>query len=152
MIRSLPRTSSGLRPAPKAAKGRFFLGLRALVAALIAVLQLTSALHFTLVPHTFSAALGGVVHVHGGSSEARASSSRPRSHGPHAPVIVADALSCAVDRCPFADAPHGLPQLAAAMVSGRAQFGAPGLLTEQEARSANARRVFSSAPKTSPPV
>ena len=149
MIRSLLRTSSVSRPAAKAAKGRVFLGLRALVAAAIAVLQLASALHFTLVPHTFSAALGGVVHVHGISSKAR---SAPRPHTLHAPAIVADALSCAVDRCPFADAPHGSPPLVAATVSGVAEFGAPGLLTEQEARSANARRVFSSAPKTSPPV
>jgi hypothetical protein len=150
MIRSLPAFRPSIRHAPKVARGRAFLSLRALVAFLVALLQLTSALHFTLVPHTFSAALGGVVHVHG-DSPARAEPRLFTRHA-HSPTLVAAALSCVTDLCPFADAPHGSVPCAAATVSGTAAFGAPSLLGEAEARSPNTRRVFLSAPKTSPPV
>jgi hypothetical protein len=120
-----------------------------LIACSLMLLQLSSALHFTLVPHTFSAALGGVVHVHG-PSRARAAPRAARA--PHSQTLVADALSCAVDVCPFADAPHGsLPFLAQA-ASHAATFGAAALLNETEPRSETARRVFLSAPKTSPPI
>jgi hypothetical protein len=139
-----------MRPATKAARARAFLGLRALVALLIALLQLTTALHFTLVPHTFSAALGGVVHVHG---KAGLRTELPAAtRGGRSQALVADALSCALDVCPFADAAHGSLPCAAATVSGAVAFGAPGLLSEAAARSPRTRRVFLSAPKTSPPV
>jgi len=124
--------------------------LQALIAFSLVLLQLSCALHFTLVPHTFSAALGGVVHVHG-SSRARVAP-RGVARAPHSPALVADALSCAVDVCPFADAPHGsLPFLAQA-ASHAATFGATSLLSETEPRAETARRVFLSAPKTSPPI
>jgi hypothetical protein len=150
MIRSLPALRFDRRPTKKAAQSRIFLGLRAFVALSIAVLQLASALHFTLVPHTFSAALGGVVHVHGSSESPVAPQTLGRSSRTQA--LVADALSCVVDLCPFADAPHNSWPCAAATVSGAAAFGSVGQLSEAEARSPSARRVFLSAPKTSPPV
>ncbi len=150
MIRSHSTRRPSPRLAPKWVSARAMLGLRAVVALLITLLQLASALHFTLVPHTFSAALGGVVHVHA-ESGARAAP-RVAKHNARSPEIVADALSCLVDICPFADAPHGSLPCGAATVSGAAEFGAPGLLSEADARAANARRVFPSAPKTSPPV
>lgn len=120
-------------------------------ALLIALLQLSSALHFTLVPHTFSAALGGIVHVHA-ESLAPTDGARAPGHGTKSPSFVADALSCVVDLCPFVDAPHASPPNLAASISGAATFGRTSSLTEAEARSPNARRVFLSAPKTSPPV
>ena len=133
MIRSLP----ALRP------------LRALVAFLIALLQLASALHFTLVPHTFSAALGGVVHVH----EDSGARLQPRALARHAQSqLDPGAPACAQELCPFADAPHSSLPSVAATVCGTARFGAPGLLGEADARSADTGRVFASAPKTSPPV
>jgi hypothetical protein len=147
-------TPPAFRPAPRptkrGAKRRIFLGLRALLAFLVALLQLTSALHFTLVPHTFSLALGGVVHEHGDAGTS-AQRSAPTLHG-HAQTLVAGASSCALDRCPFADAPHGSPPFLASTVSGVARFGAPALLAAAEARSPSARRVFLSAPQTSPPI
>jgi hypothetical protein len=149
MTRSPASGRSG-RPARKAGKVRVFLSWRALVATFVALLQLASALHFTLVPHSFSAALGGIVHVHGGS-DARAEP-RALTRAARSPAFVADAQSCAVDLCPFADAPHGSLPSVAARVSGSAAFGAACLLSEADARSPHARRVFSSAPKTSPPV
>jgi hypothetical protein len=150
MTRSLPALQSSARAVQTAAKGRVFLGLRALVALLLTLLQLASALHFTLVPHTFSAALGGVVHVH--SEPGVSAQPRVTSRTVHSQALVADALSCAVDLCPFADAPHGSLPYVVAEISGVAAFGAPSLLGAAEARSPNARRVFLSAPKTSPPV
>ena len=150
MIRPLTAPRSTAR---KPAKAHVFLGLRALVAFLVASLQLSSALHFTLVPHTFSAALGGVVHVHGVGTRGRARAEPPAiARAAQPTVITTDALSCAVDRCPFADAPHASPACLAARVSGVAAFGAPALLNEAVARSPNTGRVFPSAPKTSPPV
>ena len=149
MTRPQPAFRSGSRSAQKAAKRGIFLELRTLCALLIALLQLSSALHFTLVPHTFSAALGGIVHVH---AESIAHADGARSHSAKSQSLVADALSCAVDLCPFVDAPHASPPHLAASLSGAATFGATSLLSEAEARSPNARRVFLSAPKTSPPV
>ena len=151
MIRSLPATQPGTRPALKAAKSRVFLGLRALVAFVLTALQLLSALHFTLVPHTFSAALGGVVHMHGASPAVR---TEPRTRTPNVrtETIAPDSLSCAVDLCPYADAPHGSLPGVEATVSGVVVFGTPRLLSEAPARSARTWRVFSNAPKTSPPV
>jgi hypothetical protein len=150
MTRSLPALESDARAVRTAAKRRVFLALRALVALLLTLLQLTSALHFTLVPHTFSAALGGVVHVHG-ELGVRAEP-RAVTRGGHSPALVAGEPSCAVELCPFADATHGSLPDVGAEVSGVAAFGAPSLLGEADARSPDARRVFPSAPKTSPPV
>lgn len=124
-----------------------FFGFRALVAFAVALLQLVSVLHFTLVPHTFSAALGGVVHVHGG---ARASAEPKRA--PRTPAIAQSSVSCAVDVCPYADAPGGSLPCDPPSVSGAVAFGEARLLAKAEARSASTRRVFLSAPKTSPPA
>jgi hypothetical protein len=149
----MTRAPLALRPSPRAAKRaaktRVFVGLRALVAFAVTLLQLASALHFTLVPHSFSAALGGVVHVHGASQ----SRTEPRlGHNQRSQAFVSDALSCAVDVCPFADAPHGSLPFAPSAVSGTATFGAATLLTETEPQHGAAWRVFLTAPKTSPPV
>jgi hypothetical protein len=131
--------------------------LRALVAWLVTLLQVAGALHFSLVPHTFSAALGGVVHlhVHGGSS-AEASprlsdraASRPGSPGAS---LVADALSCTADLCPAADVPPCSLLASASLATGWVSFGEARLLGERAARSPESQRVFLSAPKTSPPV
>jgi hypothetical protein len=149
MIRSLPAFKPAPLRAKRAAKRRGFWGLRALVAFLIALLQLASALHFTLVPHTFSAALGGVVHVHDGAA-ARFQPGAPARNT--RAEMVSGAPTCSMELCPFADAPHGTLQVGMATLSGLARFGSSGMLTEGDAREASSRHVLSSAPKTSPPV
>ena len=135
------------RPNRRRRSARGFLGLRALIACLIALLQLTSVLHFTLVPHTFSAALGGVVHVHGG----KAASAEPQRVA-HTPAALPSTASCAVDVCPYADAPSSSLPCEPAELSGLVSFGEARLLAKAEARAERARLLFPSAPKTSPPV
>ncbi len=124
-----------------------FLGFRALLAFLVTALQLVSALHFTLVPHTFSAALGGVVHVH---ADPVASTEVKRV--PRAPAIGQVSLSCAIDVCPYADAPSSSLPFEPPAAIGSVAFGEARLLAKAEARAASATRIFLSAPKTSPPV
>jgi hypothetical protein len=124
--------------------------LLALVVWLVALLQLVSALHFVLVPHTFSAAHGGIVHVHSASrptAEPRASVQAPR-----VVALIADAATCSADLCPTADVPPSSLLHSAANATGWAAYGGARLLCERAARSAESQRVFLSAPKTSPPV
>ena len=129
--------------------------LRAIVAWLVTLLQVVGALHFALVPHTFSAALGGVVHVHGRSNaEARSSlagrgASQP---GSGSASLVVGALSCTADLCPAADVPPCSLFAGAPLATGWVSFGEARLLGERAARSPESQRVFFSAPKTSPPV
>jgi hypothetical protein len=121
--------------------------LPAFVAWLVTLLQVVSALHFALVPHTFSAALGGVAHVHG-EGRARA---QPRGEG-RAAALVSDAASCTVDSCSVANAPAGSVLPRAAMATGSVSFGDVSPLGAPSARVAASQRIFLSAPKTSPPV
>ncbi|MEP7049433.1 MAG: hypothetical protein ABJB12_03730 [Pseudomonadota bacterium] len=122
--------------------------LPAFVAWLVALLQVIGALHFALIPHTFSAALGGVAHLH---AERRSSEWSHRRAHERTAALVNDAASCSADSCPVADAPAGsiLPRAAAA--TGCVSFGGVRLLSPSAAESAVNRRIFLSAPKTSPP-
>jgi hypothetical protein len=130
--------------------------LRAFVAWLVTLLQVAGALHFVLVPHTFSAALGGIVHVHGVSgAEARArrtDAGESPSSGSRSASLVADALSCTADLCPAADVPPSSLLRSASVATGWVAFGEVCLLAERAARSPESQRIFLSAPKTSPPV
>jgi hypothetical protein len=128
--------------------------LRALVAWLVTLLQVAGALHFALVPHTFSAALGGVVHLHAGSSAEASPRLSDRGAHPGSPgaSLVADALSCTADLCPAADVPPCSLLASASLATGWVSFGEVRLLGERAARSPESQRVFFSAPKTSPPV
>src|SRR4051812_6395185 len=83
--------------------------LRALVALVVTLLQVISALHFSLVQHTYSAALGGVVHVHP-ASLTRSEAARPdaQSREPRAPSVTGSTLSCLTDRCVAANAPQSV--------------------------------------------
>jgi hypothetical protein len=129
--------------------------LRAFVAWLVTLLQVVGALHFALVPHTFSAALGGVVHVHGGSSaeaHSRLAGRAASQPGSSSASLVADTLSCTADLCPAADVPPCSLLASAAHASGWVSFGEARLLGKRAARSPESQRVFFSAPKTSPPV
>jgi hypothetical protein len=123
--------------------------LGACIALVVTLLNLVGALHFALVPHGYSAVLGGIVHLHPAS---------PRAHGQTPrraaamPALSADSLSCVSDRCPAADAPHGSVAQVELLAAGLVAFGDVRLLAEPGARSPAARRVFLSAPKTSPPA
>jgi len=135
------------KPNRRTRAARGVLGLYTLVGFLVTWLQLVSALHFTLVPHTFSAALGGVVHMH---AEARAKEAPRRAS--RTPVARASTLACSVDVCPYANAPSSSPPCDPPEPSGAVTFGEARLLAKAEARAADTRRVFLSAPKTSPPA
>jgi hypothetical protein len=123
--------------------------LGACIALLVTLLNLVGALHFALIPHGYSAVLGGVVHLHPASQQA------PRQilrRAAATPALSADSVSCVGDRCPAADAPHGSVAQVELLMTGSVAFGDVRLLAEPSARSPGSRRVFLSAPKTSPPV
>src|SRR6185369_14828530 len=110
--------------------------LQAALGLLVIVLQVLSALHFTLVRHGFSAALGGVVHVHASTRAA----------------LVSDTPACSAELCPDGNAPQSAAPHFELLAAGSAAFGEARLLSECAACTSESRRVFLSAPKTSPPV
>lgn len=130
--------------------GPNYQSLRALFGLAVIVLQVLGALHFALVRHGYSAALGGVVHVH---ASARAEQGpRTKSVAPRTTALAADAPSCAADLCPDANAPHGSAPRFELVATGVVDFGEARLLCKRAACSTESQRVFLSAPKTSPPA
>jgi hypothetical protein len=123
--------------------------LPALLGLVVIVLQIVGALHFTLVRHGYSAALGGVVHVH---TSARADKTRLEAAPVGTPALVSNVRACAVELCPDANAPQGATQHFELAATGFVAFGQVCLLGESAACSSEALRIFLSAPKTSPPV
>ena len=126
--------------------------LRAFVALAVTLLQLLGALHFSLVQHSYSAALGGVVHVHTAPLARAQAEAAPRLRGAGAPTVTSGSPACSADRCAAADAPHSAPPEFAAWDAGAVRFGDARLLRERAARSFALRVVLLGAPKTSPPV
>ena len=118
----------------------------AFVALAVALLQLVGALHYSLVQHGYSAALGGVVHLH-----ARAAA-KSRARVAQVALVSAEAPACGAELCSVASAPQSPALYFEAAVAGHVSFGQARLLGRALARSAGARRVILSAPKTSPPV
>ena len=123
--------------------------LQALLGLVVIVLQVVGALHFSLVRHGYSAASGGIVHVHASSRAERAPSSKLA--GSRAMTLAAEAPSCGTEPCQVANAPHGSAPRVELLAAGMVAFGEAKLLCERSACSSESRRVFSSAPKTSPP-
>ena len=123
-----------------------FSSVRACVAWFVTLLQVVGALHFALVPHGYSAALGGVVHVHSVSASA------VRRVAERGPALRAATATCISERCPVADAPQSSPPCFDLQATGSVEFGEARLLGERAARVPESLRLFLSAPKTSPPV
>ncbi len=123
--------------------------LRALLGLVVIALQVLGALHFSLVRHGYSAALGGVVHVH---SAARAEKPQAKSTGQRAIALSAETPACGSELCPVGNAPAGFAPRIQLLVAGAIAFGEARLLRERTASISASRRLFSSAPKTSPPV
>jgi len=124
--------------------------LRAIVGLAVIVLQVVGALHFTLVRHGYSSVLGGVVHVH---ASARAEQkARVKLSAPKAVALVADVTDCAAELCPEGNAPPAFAPHIEPLATGWVAFGEVRLLNERSASTSDSRRVFLSAPKTSPPV
>jgi hypothetical protein len=124
----------------------------ALVALCLVLLELVTALHFTLVPHNFSAGLSGFVHVHAAQRAAQSRFAELEHRSLPAPELVSGGASCASDSCPIGFAGHHSVLLTASTASA---------LLVTAARAAPARTghylparssVLLSAPKTSPPV
>jgi len=124
--------------------------LRAWLGLSVIVLQVVGALHFTLVRHGYSAALGGVVHVHGAAQagQARHATSLNR----RTTAATSDVPPCAAERCPDANAPPSFAPRIELFAAGVIAFGEARLLSERATCSSESSRVFLSAPKTSPPV
>jgi hypothetical protein len=124
--------------------------LQAALGLAVIVLQVLSALHFTLVRHGYSSALGGVVHVH--ASTRAAQKATPKFTPTGTVSLVADTPACSAELCPDGNAPQGAAPHFELLPAGTVAFGQARLLTEPAALTTESRRVFLSAPKTSPPV
>ena len=124
--------------------------LQALLGLVVIVLQVLSALHFTLVRHGYSAALGGVVHVHAASRATQKAA--PRIAQPQTVALVADVPACSAELCPDSNAPPSAAPHFEPLATGSVCFGEVRLLSERAACSSESLRLFLSAPKTSPPV
>ncbi len=129
-----------------------FKSLYAFVAVAVALLQLAGALHYSLVQHGYSAALGGVVHLHASSRAEKPQARVTRVTAPGVALVSAEAPACGTELCSVASAPQSPALYFEPTVVGHVSFGEARLLGRALARSAEARRVFLSAPKTSPPV
>ncbi|HKO47483.1 MAG TPA: hypothetical protein VJV79_07160 [Polyangiaceae bacterium] len=124
--------------------------LRALFGLAVIALQLLGALHFTLVRHGYSAAMGGVVHVHAFSRGEHRLQAKRVAAG--TTTLTADTPSCSAELCPVGNAPHGSAPRFEPRATGVIAFGEARLLCKRAACSSASQRVFLSAPKTSPPV
>ena len=124
--------------------------LRALLGLAVIVLQLVGALHFSLVRHGYSAALGGIVHLHAVSR----SEHRPQAKdtAPRTTALTADVPACGAELCPVGDAPSGSAPRFEPLAGGVIAFGEVRLLGKRAECSSESSRVFLSAPKTSPPA
>ena len=123
--------------------------MRVFLALLLTSLQVIGALHFSLVRHSYSAALGGVVHVH---ASAHAEAKPAKVRGSQAPTATSDTPSCSADLCAAANVPHSVAPQFESRDAGAVAFGAARLLSERAACVAAPSRVLLGAPKTSPPV
>ncbi|HTA90698.1 MAG TPA: hypothetical protein VK745_14005 [Polyangiaceae bacterium] len=127
-----------------------------LLALCLVALQLVTALHFALVPHSFSAGLNGFVHVHGARAQASQADSRLEltRRASAAPALVASGASCSSESCPIGFAGQHALLLADSGPVSLLAFG----LDRHSLRNPSAKyfaarnRVLLGAPKTSPPV
>ncbi|MEI9938246.1 MAG: hypothetical protein WDO69_13580 [Pseudomonadota bacterium] len=124
--------------------------LRAFLGLAVIVLQMVGALHFSLVRHGYSAAMGGVVHLHPAARVAPRQ--QAKGAAPRTTTLTADAPSCGAELCPVGNAPHSSAPRIALLAAGVIAFGEARLLSERATCSSESRRLFLSAPKTSPPV
>ena len=124
--------------------------LRAFLALAVTLLQVLGALHFSLVKHSYSAALGGVVHLHATSRAERAPNTR--SHGEPKPALSSGVPSCVADLCQAANAPQSSAPQFESLSAGAALFGEVRLLSERAPQTRATLLRLLSAPKTSPPV
>ena len=123
--------------------------LQALLGLVVIVLQVLGALHFSLVRHGYSAASGGIVHVHSSSRAEHAPGSKLAAS--RVMTLAAEVPSCGTELCQAANAPQGSAPRVELLAAGMVAFGEVKLLCEPSVCSRESRRVFSSAPKTSPP-
>src|SRR3954464_12926024 len=107
--------------------------LRACLGLWLVVLPVVSALHFTLGRHGYSAALGGVVHVH---ASARAEPGpRPKVAAPRATALSTDLPSCGAELCPVGNAPVTPAPRIELLLAGLVAFGEARLLSERATRA-----------------
>jgi hypothetical protein len=127
--------------------------LASVVALCLVLLQLVTALHFTLIPHGFGAGLGGLVHLHRALAGQRehAAKSGASQQTPHRHTLVSGIAACAPEACPLGfSGPASTPVRPSQLCS---------LIWLPAAREQGSRnlvvfdrdRALLSAPKTSPP-
>ena len=129
-----------------------FRSLRAFVALLVMSLQLLGALHFSLVKHSYSAALGGVVHVHAPSRVEQTPNLRIERERWRTTTLTNAAPSCIADLCQAANAPQSSAPQFEPLAAGSILFGDVRLLSERSRRTSESLLRLLSAPKTSPPA
>lgn len=143
-----PAASSPRASLSRAALGRACRSWLSFVALCSVLLQLCSALHFSLVSHRFNADSGSFVHEHARLAQRVVGASRPLGDQP---AVGRGSAACAPEVCPVGFAGPVSALLASA---GLAQLiSLPVVTAPTLARHpvVNRARCLLSAPKTSPP-
>jgi len=125
-----------------------------ILALCLVLLQLVTALHFSLVPHGFGAGSGGLVHLH------RARSAEPRrtvedaatQRAPVRPTLVAGSAACAPDECSLGFSGHTFRTPSPSRLSSLIWLPKAGQLSARADIVRGRNRALLSAPKTSPPL
>jgi hypothetical protein len=137
------------RPRTAFASARSTRAWLAFVASCAVLLQLCSALHFSLVSHRFNADLGSFVHEHVLQQQKRAVAA-PEAP-PEQPSFVRGTAACAPDVCPVGFAGTATVLLAAASLSQLLELPPVTVAFHSRHAGVNRARCLLSAPKTSPP-
>ncbi|MES1176910.1 MAG: hypothetical protein ABUL62_21490 [Myxococcales bacterium] len=119
--------------------------LPGLVALGLVLLQLATALHFALIPHSFNAGLSGFEHVH------RVLVNRAIEREPDRPSLVTGAPSCAPDTCPIGFAGPVSVLLAPAAATARIALPIVNAALTHAPSARSRAQLLLAAPKTSPP-
>lgn len=124
---------------------------RALVALCVVLLQLVTALHFSLIPHGFNAGLSGFVHVHAVPA-AFAHELGPERRAASRPAVTVGSVSCTKDSCPLGFAGPSSVLLGSSQATGLVGLALAALRAPESRYFKERSRVLLAAPKTSPPA
>jgi hypothetical protein len=120
----------------------------------LVLLQLVSALHFSLVPHRFGSGLRGLVHFHRAQAAEPgvARASRATQPARNRQALVSDIAACAPDACPLGFTGALSRPVPSSQLSSLIWLPAAREHSSRKRINSDRARALLSAPKTSPPA
>lgn len=127
--------------------------LASILALCLVLLQLVTALHFSLVPHGLNARLTGLVHLHRALSaeSGRALERVATEQAPNRPTLVAGIAACAPEECPLGFSGHSARPVSPSQLSSLIWLPQASELVAREQVASDRSWALLTAPKTSPP-